>query len=755
MKMAAAGVPPGSFWNADIKPSMSETVVACNDKANGCQHDSTDSRVENRKDSVSAQLKKKGKKSSCVWKVFTQIPISKKSGCPQTQCSVCKEVCRNPCGSTTAMRNHLSRKHPKIWSIISKGLELPSPSTISAMSSSPPLTVDDIKQEVVSDEEDPDHQSEFTNNLTSVPDNGSNRAVVATTDNVNISRSSQSLDHGLSLSVTTVPSTYTSSCSDTVHLHPLVADNLDKYRSIATMCILNLLPLNTITTPSFRAMMISFEGGIPIPCNDVFLKIVSKHIDTMYENQKRALLEELTGQQICVTVECFKHSHLDCMVMYTANYLLSQEDKKGTKWVFTSKFLGVQLLPIFTSESVEDMKPQIISGMRELLGPSRKSSVLPDLVLNMGTVYDIANVVQFEPSLSIPCFCEILDGALTFISQHGVFANVSYVVAEISNLKCFQRKYSRSELEVGEILASRHMFETHCVALGCSWQNLIDYANAIADVINIIDTLLLEQPGLIPLSIVLPLVVRLRIQFERKFKIVAPELHGKLENFIVGSYGLHRVDGKGQCVLAMASFFHPRYKNLQFADIGVSILVNERVKSIMERTGPRSSRRSRGVPRSRVSSMSLDAMAISGNSPGDESENNSWQNEYDKYIQVLPETKTDLYLWWQENQEEFPILYKIAKRYVCVRGSAVTAKQAFRFECANANTELFNKFQDIEPEYWKKYMFLNKSYPSNYFDIDQPPELCSEVKQLCLINSVKEEELEPDSIEHDDSGIVV
>jgi hypothetical protein len=53
------------------------------------------------------------------------------------------------------------------------------------------------------------------------------------------------------------------------------------------------------------------------------------------------------------------------------------------------------------------------------------------------------------------------------------------------------------------------------------------------------------------------------------------------------------------------------------------------------------------------------------------------KNEMERYLAVPLEDHVDPLLWWQVRQEEFPILSRVARDYLCIQATSVASEQAF------------------------------------------------------------------------------
>ena len=87
-------------------------------------------------------------------------------------------------------------------------------------------------------------------------------------------------------------------------------------------------------------------------------------------------------------------------------------------------------------------------------------------------------------------------------------------------------------------------------------------------------------------------------------------------------------------------------------------------------------------------------------------------DELNSYLNTLNDINIDPVLWWKEHQNEYPILSLIAKDYLIIQSTSVTAKQAFSV-AGNTITQTRNK---LEPETAKAILCL-KSWIENRLGI--------------------------------------
>lgn len=62
---------------------------------------------------------------------------------------------------------------------------------------------------------------------------------------------------------------------------------------------------------------------------------------------------------------------------------------------------------------------------------------------------------------------------------------------------------------------------------------------------------------------------------------------------------------------------------------------------------------------------------------GNVSSSRTISDELERYLMLPLENRIDPLLWWQVKQEEFPILCKIARDYLCIQATSVPSEQAF------------------------------------------------------------------------------
>ncbi|GBC04852.1 hypothetical protein RclHR1_00590038 [Rhizophagus clarus] len=106
-------------------------------------------------------------------------------------------------------------------------------------------------------------------------------------------------------------------------------------------------------------------------------------------------------------------------------------------------------------------------------------------------------------------------------------------------------------------------------------------------------------------------------------------------------------------------------------------------------------------------------------------ESQSAENEINDYLslqQLSP--KTDPYKWWTGNQNRFPILSYLAKKYLSISATSTSSERLF----SQAGNTMTAKRTQLKPKFFEKLLFLKKNHKilGNIF----PPEIYNEIDQI-------------------------
>ena len=82
------------------------------------------------------------------------------------------------------------------------------------------------------------------------------------------------------------------------------------------------------------------------------------------------------------------------------------------------------------------------------------------------------------------------------------------------------------------------------------------------------------------------------------------------------------------------------------------------------------------------------------------------KSEIDNYLNenVLSET-ADIYTWWHKNQKSFPILSRIARKYLSIPATSVPSERLF----SDAGNQITLKRSRLSPETVSKLLFVKRN----------------------------------------------
>src|SRR3954453_17857 len=106
-------------------------------------------------------------------------------------------------------------------------------------------------------------------------------------------------------------------------------------------------------------------------------------------------------------------------------------------------------------------------------------------------------------------------------------------------------------------------------------------------------------------------------------------------------------------------------------------------------------------------------------------ESQNSENEINDYLS-LPQfsLKTDPYKWWAGNQNRFPILSYLAKKYLSISATSTSSERLF----SQAGNTMIAKRTQLKPKFFEKLLFLKKNHKviGNIF----PSEIYNEINEI-------------------------
>jgi hypothetical protein len=88
----------------------------------------------------------------------------------------------------------------------------------------------------------------------------------------------------------------------------------------------------------------------------------------------------------------------------------------------------------------------------------------------------------------------------------------------------------------------------------------------------------------------------------------------------------------------------------------------------------------------------------------------SINEEFKSYINIAYDPNCDLFNWWQQNENEFPRLAKLAKKYLSIPSTSVSSERIF----LTAGNLITKKRSALNPYLVNKLVFLKKNF--KHFD---------------------------------------
>lgn len=147
--------------------------------------------------------------------------------------------------------------------------------------------------------------------------------------------------------------------------------------------------------------------------------------------------------------------------------------------------------------------------------------------------------------------------------------------------------------------------------------------------------------------------------------------------------------GSDSTILKFATFFDPRYKNYVQNSMNLRKKIEEEYSRIAEKTTTKEK-----------NTNSEKKTALELLFPKDVSKNSS---EVENYLTEHSISKdSDVLVWWRNNASRYPILSKLANKYLCISATSVPSERVF----STAGNVISSKRNCLSPNKAKKLIFL-------------------------------------------------
>ena len=154
-------------------------------------------------------------------------------------------------------------------------------------------------------------------------------------------------------------------------------------------------------------------------------------------------------------------------------------------------------------------------------------------------------------------------------------------------------------------------------------------------------------------------------------------------------------------IIALAACMDPRHKSLKSLKEPLRLLVHEHAQNLVDEieAGNNANMEDEAQPPAKKSAMSL----LLGEDYFDEQQ--SFRDEFTSYIEELPlHQNSNPLQWWMRNEERFPKVAAVARRYLCAPSTSVPSERVFS---ATGNI-VTKKRCSLLTENVNCFVFLNK-----------------------------------------------
>uniref|UniRef100_A0A673J6Y6 BED-type domain-containing protein n=1 Tax=Sinocyclocheilus rhinocerous TaxID=307959 RepID=A0A673J6Y6_9TELE len=491
-------------------------------------------------------------------------------------------------------------------------------------------------------------------------------------------------------------------------------------KSIAVYIASDLRPYSVVEGRGFRAMMHTMDPRYKIPSRRFFAETV---IPNLYQSTKTTVLESLKkAGKIALTCDAWTSVATDSYITVTAHYI-------SDDWRLLSHVL--QTRAVYESHTGSNIADLIQKVAEEWQFPTR------DLVLVTDNASNMVVAAQLGGFVHVRCYAHTLNLA----TQRALrLPSVARLLGKIRRITaCFHRSpIAKHQFEEKQKLLGlpHHMLKTDVIT---RWNSALDMVDRFleqqpaisaallsqqvrrgeADLCTLSEldishaedlvkalkplkdaTTLMSEEGSPTVSLIAPLHSQL-IQ-DTKMTVgdspVTREIKQAVNTDLTKRYNSEQEKN----TLHLASALDPRFKRLPF-------LTEEDRKEIFRRVTAEAAALEVCVYCYIFSASLLQnvlGQTFTHTDAQPQSADTRAEEEVTKYCSVPPiSLSEDPLSWWGENAAIFPLLSRLAKLYMCIPGTSVSAERVF----STAGDIVTAQRSTITPERVDQLLFLHKN----------------------------------------------
>ena len=161
-----------------------------------------------------------------------------------------------------------------------------------------------------------------------------------------------------------------------------------------------------------------------------------------------------------------------------------------------------------------------------------------------------------------------------------------------------------------------------------------------------------------------------------------------------------------QSAMAVATLLDPRHKSLSIiADQNIKLALKNFVLSLLEAQSNTGNNIKQEQPSPAKKQKSVFSY-LDGDFSDDDENESSLESELDSYLveRVTKRGQKNPLQWWKINEEKFPNVAKLARKFLCIMGTSVPSERVFSI----AGLTVTDKRSQLDPEAVDQIIFMNK-----------------------------------------------
>ncbi|XP_022160721.1 zinc finger BED domain-containing protein 1-like isoform X3 [Myzus persicae] len=584
-------------------------------------------------------------------------------------CNACGKSFKTS-GSTGTLWNHMRTKHN-----ISDGLSHDKP-----------------KKRLLEDDDD-DNDNDLQNSSTpsietaDIYDNKSINTEVSCSPSTSTTEVSESGNIGLSMQPKITEMFFSPSVS--IKRQEQITDSLVKF--IAK----DMLPLSTVDGVGFVEFMNKISPNYEIPSRFT----IKRKIQGLYETEKHKVATEIQNiDSIALTTDCWTSKAMESYICVTAHGIT--KNWKIVNYIITTELMDERHTSI-------NLKDKLVDIMKEWEIDTKTICIVHDNAVNIKNA-----VTAMAPNIkSRTCFAHSLQLCVNkgleeneikriLITASSIVSHFKHSTVAIKALQVAQKKLKMPEKKLIQSVKTRwnsiyamveRLIESRqCVSIVLNDRNTTTRTTAISLELGESKWELLEQ--LVKVLKPFDLVTKvLSSATTPTISIVHPILKSIAQHYLTPNESdLHKIKilketlsqefkvrffsqmhSDSIFLLNIASLLDPRYKNVFDDDSDILITLKD---FIMHQLNYEDSSVNDSINQSNSMVSALDILFPQNENGEDVNQ----QNELEKYLKENCINKNACPLtWWAENGKRYPMISKLAKKYLCIPSTSTPSERAF------------------------------------------------------------------------------